>query len=123
MSAYREHMEPGTVRARGFVIAGFIALFLAFGVAATVTELAETTRVGCTVTGKDRTGGGEDQSDMRVYTAECGTFRVRDSPLNGVWDAADVYGSIEVGDRYDFTTVWPRVPVLSRFPVIVGVSQ
>lgn len=48
---------------------------------------------------------------------------MRDSPLNGVWNAADVFGSIEVGQRYDFTTVWPRVPVLSMFPVIVDVAQ
>ena len=38
----------------------------------------------------------------------------------GERDAADVFGSIEVGQRYDFTTVWPRVPVLSMFPVIAS---
>lgn len=56
-------------------------------------------------------------------TKECGTLRVRDSPLNGVWDSADLFGGLEVGQQYDFKTVWPRVPVLSMFPVIVDVAQ
>lgn len=48
---------------------------------------------------------------------------MRDSPLNGVWDSADLFGGLEVGQQYDFKTVWPRVPVLSMFPVIVDVAQ
>ena len=110
------------VPASGFVVAGVIILFIILALAATITELAETPRVGCTVTYKDRVQGDEG-SDMRVYTKECGTFQVRDSPLNGVWNAADVFGDIEEGQRYDFKTVWPRVPVLSMFPVIVDVAQ
>lgn len=114
-------MSRSEVSPSGFVVAGFIVLLVILGLMATITELSETTRTGCTVTAKDRVQG-ETSSDMRVYTRECGTLRVRDSPLNGVWDAADVYGGLEVGHTYDLTTVWPRVPWLSMFPVIVDVS-
>lgn len=115
-------MSRSEVPASRFIVAGVIILLIMGGLATIITELAEDSRVGCTVTHKDRVRG-EEGSDMRVYTKDCGTLRVRDSPLNGVWDAADVFGSIEEGQRYDFTTVWPRVPVLSMFPVIVDVSQ
>lgn len=76
----------------------------------------------CTVTDKDRTRTSEG-SDMRVYTEDCGTLRVGDSLVQGVFDSADIYAQINPGEVYQFETVGHRIPILSRFPQIIEVKS
>lgn len=76
----------------------------------------------CTVTGHDRTSKRNGGSDMRVYTAECGTFRVADNWIAGQLSSADVFGGIEDGKAYTFETRGGRIPVLSQFPNIVSAT-
>lgn len=96
-----------------------VGLVVAAGAGVVWAVTVENTETGCTVTGKDRAGNTSGQSDMRVYTEECGTFTVSDSILKGRWDSADTYAEIEQGERYTFRTAGIRVPVLSMFPNIL----
>jgi len=74
---------------------------------------------GCVVEGKDRTAKQGGGSDMRVYTTNCGNFKVDDSWLSGTWHSSDTYRDIKVGETYDFKTRGFRIPFLSSFPNIV----
>ena len=102
------------------ILVGVLAAFMiGFG----VYTLNQVNYHTCTVTDKDRiTNMHEGGSEMRVYTSDCGTFSVADSLIDGVFDSADVYGSIEPDNVYDFKTRGVRVPVLSMFPKIVEVE-
>lgn len=73
----------------------------------------------CLVVDKDRTATQTaGQSDMRVYTENCGEFKVQDSW--GRSDSARVYGSIQVGKRYDIEATGSRNPTWSQFPNIIA---
>jgi hypothetical protein len=84
--------------------------------------------IGCTVTDKDRTSDGQGGSDMRIYTKGCNdssavkVFTVADNMFMGEYASADTYSGIEIGKTYDFETRGFRIPVLSQFENIVGVS-
>ena len=102
-----------------FVIVGITVFALGLGtmiVGSTVTN----TFHSCSVTNKDRTTGTKGTSDMRVY-ANCEgnpavqVFSVNDNPFVLQFNSADIYGNIEVGKTYDFTTHGFRIPVLSMF--------
>lgn len=81
----------------------------------------------CMVSGKDRVSvsnsNGSRRSEMRVYTDNCGTMTLKDTWLRGVFNSADMYGSIHENESYDFTTYGFRVPILSNFPVITKVEN
>lgn len=93
------------------------------GVALWSESANETTRT-CAVTDKDRTTVSSDngsRSDMRIYTADCGTLAVTDLMTRGQFNSADIYASIEPGKTYEITTVGWRIPWLSAFPIVHGV--
>lgn len=72
----------------------------------------------CTVEDKDRTSN-NGSSDMRVYTRECGNLVVKDATFRKNFHSSDTYRKIQVGQRYEFTTIGYRIPFLSEFPNIV----
>lgn len=108
------------------ITAGVLVLLLTaggIGLALWSESANETTRT-CAVTDKDRTTvtrDGGSRSDMRIYTADCGTLAVTDLMTRGQFNSADIYASIEPGNTYEITTVGWRVPWLSAFPVVLGV--
>lgn len=78
-------------------------------------------KTGCTVTDKAAIGrsdsDGNNTTDYRVYSS-CGTFGVQDDPFIGQWNSADTYGSIVVGQTYDFEAYGWRNGLMSQFPNI-----
>ena len=80
------------------------------------------TVAGCQVIDKDRTRT-DDGSDARIYTENCGTFKVGDSLLNGTFSSADTYAGIKVDKTYDFETVGFRIPFFSSFPNILKAEE
>ena len=97
-----------------------IVFAAALGVSASdVTHVATQT---CTVTDKDRAKSSDGNSEMRVYTNECDVLEVSDSLIDGQFDSASIYGRIQVGQRYEFTTRGYRLPLFSMFPNIVDVK-
>lgn len=77
---------------------------------------------GCTVTKTTITGTRtEGQSDMRVYTENCGTFKVEDTWYRS--DSADVFGRIHDGKTYDIHATGERSSRLSEFPNIMSVVE
>lgn len=99
-----------------FVVVGAIFSFIA----ATGNQ---TTHTGCVVTDKDRTSvqsatNHSSKSEQRIYTENCGVLTADDNFLLGNLNSSDTYGSIKVGQTYDFTTTGFRIPVLSQFPNI-----
>lgn len=97
-----------------------VALAATFGVStANMTHVATQT---CTVTDKDRAKNSDGNSEMRVYTNECDVLKVSDSLIDGQFDSASIYGRIQVGQRYEFTTRGYRFPFFSMFPNIVDVK-
>lgn len=79
---------------------------------------------GCVVTGKDRTSGNNaNESNMRVYTQNCGTFEVGDLPFHGQYNSADVYGSILPGHTYNFDAYGWRNGYSSDFPTILTATE
>lgn len=97
-----------------FVIGGFV-----FNVVALNTPSSAT---ACVVTDKDRTTNSDGDSDMRIYTENCGVLSVGDNLFTGTFNSADIYGSIEVGGTYDFEMVGFRIPLFSMFPIINTVT-
>lgn len=83
----------------------------------------------CVVTDKDRTTNSEGGSDMRIYTEGCDgsssvkVFSVSDNWFAGQFASADTFASIDVGETYNFETRGFRLPILSLFPNIVGVTE
>lgn len=102
-----------------FIVMGF-SMFQGAAVSGSATS--------CTVTDKDRASDGEGGSDMRIYTEGCNdsskvrVFSVADNIFIGEFASADTFAAIEVGKTYDFETRGSRVPVLSMFENIVGVT-
>ena len=82
-----------------------------------ISYYSEDTQI-CTVEDKDRASG-QNGSDMRVYTEECGNLAVADALFKGHFSSSDVYADIEPGQKYEFTTIGFRVPLLSMFPNII----
>lgn len=103
------------VSAIGFLIAIVAFLGIGFGV---ISGTHVETHSACVVTDKDRTTNSEGQSDMRVYTENCGVFSVKDSIFIMRFDSADTFSQIKVGDTYDFESRGFRVGILSQFPNI-----
>lgn len=111
----------GATKVIPFVVIGILILAgLVFGIASAFVPGEENS---CVVTDKDRTTDREGNSQARIYTENCGTFKVGDNWFAGQFNSADVYGGIEVGSTYDFETRGFRVPVLSSFPNIVEVTE
>ena len=77
---------------------------------------------GCVVEDKDRTTDRDGNSQMRIYTENCGVLSVKDNIFIGQVDSANIYGSIKPGETYDFTTKGYRIPLLSMFPNITEVT-
>lgn len=112
--------RTSTTSAKVGLVVVFLLVVGAFnGYQALADTSPETT---CTVTGHDRTTKQRGGSDMRIYTAECGTFRVADNWLAGHFTSADVFGSIEDGKAYTLETRGGRIPVLSSFPNIIAAT-
>lgn len=103
----------------GGVIALVVVAMLLFGTIGYFTAVKEAERVGCTVSGKDRTRDSDGNSDARIYTDNCGTFKVEDSAIKVQFNSADLYGMIKVGETYDFTTTGFRLGLFSVFPNII----
>jgi hypothetical protein len=106
-----------------FIVFGvIIALSIVAGVTVGITKnFAQTTQT-CTISDKDMTKDSGGTSVYQVYTEDCGTLRVSDNMFMGVWDSADIYGSLRAGQTYEVKTVGWRVPILSMFPEIVEVK-
>lgn len=85
--------------------------------------------ISCTVVDKDRTKDSDGASDMRIYTENCDggdknqVFKVGDNWFAGQFDSANTYSEIEIGESYDFETRGTRIPIISMFENIVGVSE
>lgn len=94
------------------------ALIIATVVGAVVSHNVTSEHTACVVTEKDRTTDRDGNSDMRVYTENCGTFSVGDNLFKGVWNSADIYSSIQEGETYDFSATGWRIPIISSFPKI-----
>lgn len=81
----------------------------------------------CTILDKDRTSStdkdGNTKSDARVYTRECGVFKVSDSLLSLTWSSSDTYAHLERGKKYNLTTRGFRIPFFSKFPNVVEVKE
>lgn len=60
--------------------------------------------------------------EYRVYTENCGVFSVSDEAWLGLWNSADTYGKIKIGQTYNFETVGWRNGFFSQFENIVKVS-
>lgn len=125
-------MRPrNTVKTRQFKIAQFfiIGIFI-LAALVTLTGFVVSTVVvndyaNCTVTRTETTvvsSGDSVTSQKRVYTENCGVFVVNDNFVHGVWNSADIYGSIQEGNTYDFTATGYRVPLFSWFPGIINAS-
>ena len=99
----------------GFLIAIVAFLVIGFSV---ISGTHVETHSACVVTEKDRTTNSEGQSDMRVYTENCGVFSVKDSVLIMRFDSADTYSQIKEGATYDFKTRGFRIGIMSQFPNI-----
>lgn len=109
-----------------FHILAFIAIFLVTGAIATtaiVGYFQTNTYADCVVAGKDRTTNSEGQSQMRVYTENCGTFTIGDDWFRGNFNTADMYGSLQEGSTYTFQATGFRVGILSMFPNIIDIEQ
>lgn len=101
-----------------------IVIFIMGGLGVScVGKTQENTYTNCKVTDKDRTKNSDGNSDMRIYTDNCGVLEVSDNIFKGQWDSSDIYAGIEVGKTYNFTATGWRVPVLSMFPGIVEVNE
>lgn len=99
-------------------IFGFIVLGMISALAAQIAiHHHNESYANCVVTGKDRTST-KNSSEMRIYTENCGTFKVADITLRGRFDSADVYGRIIPNHTYDFEAMGYRLPFFSEFPNI-----
>lgn len=118
MSRYRRsHDSSGWMIGVGLVVV--VLIFLGSCIVGNSNRQVMT----CTVTDKDRTTTREGQSDMRIYTEDCGTLSVGDNLANGVFNSADTYSKIDPGSTYQFTTVGHRIGILSAFPTILEVEE
>lgn len=120
---------------RSKAIAGVIilGLFLAALIGSATFQHHTKAVQDCYVTGKDMVHqpavpSTKDQSGQaakniyQVYTRDCGTLRVEDNALQGVWNSADIYGALVPEKSYRITTVGWRMPFFSIFPTITKVE-
>lgn len=106
------------------VVIGVLAVIGVIGVIFTVGSgtFVTSQETGCVVEDKDRTTDRDGNSQMRIYTENCGVLSVKDNIFIGQVDSANIYGSIKPGETYDFTTKGYRIPLLSMFPNISEVT-
>lgn len=107
---------------KGFFVLFAVALVIAIGFGVTQYTVPGSYS-SCVVTDKDRVSTSDGDSDMRVYTDNCGVLSVGDNIVHGVFNASDIYSGIKVGSTYDFKTTGFRIPILSMFPIIYNVSE
>lgn len=129
MARYSPLHNPVSLRTRGkadrfnwFVIISSVVIGLLVITLIGVSLYAQfvtSTHTDCVVTEKDRTRNSDGSSDARVYTENCGVFRVADSLLDVTWSSSDTFAHIKEGETYDLHTRGLRVPFLSMFPNIV----
>lgn len=117
-------MKNRNERGDGFVVLGvaFALLIVGLIIYGVVAALHVAHPKGCEVIDKDRTSN-DGKSDMRIYTENCGNFKVDDSWLSKTWHSSDTYRDIDVGKTYDFTTRGYRVEFFSWFPNIVEANE
>ena len=112
-----------------FIIGIFIALAVVVAVGGIIYSIAanynEQTYVA-TVTDKD-VRNYNNSSKYLVFTKtedeETRVFSVEDSLLRFRWNSSDVYGEIEVGKTYQFTTVGFRFEILSMYENIIDFEE
>ena len=59
----------------------------------------------------------------KTNDGETRVFSVEDSLLRGRWNSSDVFGEIEVGKTYKFTTVGYRIEFLSEYENIIDAQE
>ncbi|MGW8431413.1 hypothetical protein ACWGJ9_09825 [Curtobacterium citreum] len=100
-----------------------VALIVALaGVGAWNTFVPTSPEHSCTVTGKDRSWQHSkhgSSSQYRIYTSDCGVFKVADTWAHWNFRSADRYGALQEGHSYTFTTYGHRFGLFSWFPNIV----
>ena len=104
------------VFAFGLVAAVIVGVSVAYNFGTEQSQL-------CTVTSKDRTTNSEGQSDMRIYTEECGVLKVADNFFRLQFNSADIYASLKEGETYNFHTYGWRIGLLSAFPTVIEVEK
>jgi hypothetical protein len=80
----------------------------------------------CTVTGKERAwhhSKNGSSSQYRVYTSDCGVFKVSDTWAHWNFRSADRYGALQEGHAYNFTTYGIRFGLFSWFPNILSAEE
>ena len=105
-----------------FLIGLLIVASVASWAIYTIAQVSITnTYYNCHVIDKDRTFDSRyGKSDMRVYTDNCGTFRIKDTIFGNVnFNTADLYSSIMVDRNYDFNTRGFRFGLFNGFPIIL----
>lgn len=103
----------------GLVAAFVLALVLALPIY-TVAAYHNDRTVTCTVDGKESIAQ-EDGHEYRVYTSDCGNFKVADAFWARNFHASDTYADIKVGETYKFDVNGFRIPFFSDFPNILAV--
>ena len=90
-----------------------------------ITSYVHTSTVNAKVTGKERIvksdGDGNIESFYLVYTDK-GTMKLEDDVLRGNWYSSDVYGRLQEGTTYTFTTSGYRFGFFSMYPNIIEVK-
>jgi len=103
------------------IIIGVISLLVVIGIGVLIVDYNTSETKVCTITNKDRTTkyrDGQSESDMRVYTKDCGVFKVADAVLKGQFRSADLYNQIEIGHKYNLKFHGWRIGITSSFPNI-----
>lgn len=110
-----------------------IGIFIAFAIVTVVGGVIFSIAANCneqtyvtTVTDKD-VKNYNNSSKYLVFTktdeGETRVFSVEDSLLRFRWNSSDVYGKIEVGKTYQFTTVGFRFEIFSMYENIIDVQE
>lgn len=107
----------------GVVVAIIALIAIGLGIASSIAPASADATTECVVTDKDRTTDRDGNSNMRIYTENCGTLVVKDNFLKGFFNSADVYSSIEVGKTYNFDATGFRIGFLSHFPKIYKATE
>lgn len=113
-------MTKHTIAVTGLVMA---AVAVAGGIVSGFAYYNSRAEQTCTISTKDRVTGLDGESNMRVYTTDCGTFTVKDNALFLLYNSADLYGSLQEGETYQLDTAGWRVPVFSMFPDILAAER
>jgi len=129
MTTYNNRRYPQRAKRRlhfedvlPWVVGAFIVLVTLGIIGYNVAFSSASSTVGpCVVEDKDRTTNAEGASDMRVYTENCGVLKVQDNWTRGVFNSADIFSKIKVGETYTFDTTGWRFALFSQFPVIYAV--